>query len=143
MAPSKKLWQTLADHALAAREAAYAPYSRFSVGAALLIARDEGDEPLIISGCNVENASFGLAICAERTAVARAVASGHREFGAIAIASGSEDPAPPCGMCLQVLVEFCDDIDILLLNDSGTELRTKLSRLIPTPFRIRDPQRMR
>ncbi|MEO1086024.1 MAG: cytidine deaminase [Acidobacteriota bacterium] len=87
-------WDALFDAARAARERAYAPYSRFQVGAALLT----GDGTLI-PGCNVENRSFGLCICAERTAVSSAVAAGHREFVAVAVVTDTAPPAVPCGMC--------------------------------------------
>lgn len=135
MVVSRRLWEQLAERALSARERAYAPYSGFSVGAALLVA-DDTNEPRIITGCNVENASYGLALCAERTAIARAVAEGFRRFAAMAVASGSDEPAAPCGMCRQVLVEFCDDdLPILLLNDTGKQRKTRLRQLLPQPFR--------
>src|SRR5262245_57129050 len=94
--------------ACAARKNAYAPYSQFLVGAALQIV--DGD---IITGCNVENASYGLTICAERVAIGTAVAAGRREFTAIAIASANG--CTPCGACRQVLAEFCADLPIFLV----------------------------
>ncbi|MBM4279830.1 MAG: cytidine deaminase [Deltaproteobacteria bacterium] len=118
--------------ALAARRRAYAPYSHFLVGAALLC-----DDGAVIEGCNVENASYGLCICAERTAVAAAVAQGRRHFRAVAIATASTPPATPCGMCRQVLAEFTPpngDIDILLVNDAGARVRTTLRALFPGIF---------
>jgi cytidine deaminase len=125
-------FDTLATRALAARLRAYAPYSRFLVGAALLC--DDGE---VVEGCNVENASYGLCICAERTAVAAAVAGGRRNFRAIAIATASTTPATPCGMCRQVLAEFTPpdgDIEILLVNDAGARVRTTLRALFPGIF---------
>jgi cytidine deaminase len=125
-------FDALASRALAARQRAYAPYSRFLVGAALLC-----EDGVVVDGCNVENASYGLCICAERTAVAAAVAGGHRRFRAIAIATASTPPASPCGMCRQVLAEFTPadgDIEILLVNDAGARVRTTLRALFPGIF---------
>lgn len=123
-------WDRLAEAAVAARRQAYAPYSRFKVGAAVLDC--EGD---VVSGCNVENATFGLCICAERNALSSAVAQGRREFRAMAIATSASPPAPPCGMCLQFMAEFCADLDLLLVNGRGERRRTRLSRLMTAPFR--------
>jgi len=123
----------LIPRALAARSRAYAPYSRFHVGASLRCA-----DGTIIDGCNVENASYGLCICAERTAVAAAVAAGHRRFTAIAIATAASPPAAPCGMCRQVLAEFLagndDDLPITLVNDRGERQDTTLRALFPGIF---------
>jgi cytidine deaminase len=122
----------LVDDARAARAHAYAPYSRFYVGAALLCS-----DGTVFRGANVENASYGLCICAERTAVAAAVAHNHRAFRAIAIATHSDDPSPPCGMCRQVLAEFLSathaDIDIALANDSVVKYTT-LRTIFPGIF---------
>jgi len=126
-----RLWDHLAKEALAARRTAYAPYSRFKVGAALL--PEEGDEP--IQGCNVENASLGLCLCAERNAITTAVSRGQRRFRALAIASAGSPPAPPCGMCLQFMAEFCVDLEILLVSTTGERQRFKLSQLLKRPFR--------
>ncbi len=123
-------WEELAAAALAARQAAYAPYSRFQVGAALLTRDGE-----IVPGCNVENASFGLCLCAERNAITTAVAAGQRSFSALAVATASSPPAPPCGLCLQFLAEFCVDLPLLLVNPRGERQRTRLSRLMTRPFR--------
>ena len=112
-----------------ARERAYAPYSRFKVGAALRTSRGR-----VYTGCNVENASYGAAVCAERNAVARAVAAGERKFRALAVVTSSSPPAAPCGLCRQVLVEFCDDLSILLCNPEGEVVRTSLKKLQPLPF---------
>lgn len=119
----------LVDAALGARLRAYAPYSRFLVGAALL-----ADDGTIVEGCNVENASYGLCICAERTAIAAAVAQGHRGVQAIAVATGSTPPSPPCGMCRQFLAEFSTDAAIILVNPDGARVRTSLKKVFPGTF---------
>lgn len=126
---NKKLEDALVADALAARKRAYAPYSRFLVGAALLC-----DDGTTVVGCNVENASYGLCICAERTAVSSAVAQGHTKFRAIAIATSSTPPSPPCGMCRQFMSEFAPALDIVLVNDKGARSRTNLKRLFPGTF---------
>jgi cytidine deaminase len=112
-----------------ARSHAHAPYSRFPVGAALLT--DGGD---IITGCNVENASFGLTICAERVALSAAVAAGHRRFQALAIATPGGHS--PCGACRQFAAEFCDDLPILLIDSDHPErvVETRLNALLPARF---------
>lgn len=123
--------QRLIAAAVGAREQAYVPYSKFLVGAALLT---EGGQ--IIRGCNVENASYGLTICAERNAVFAAVAQGHRRFQAIALATAGG--VTPCGACRQVLAEFCDDLPILIVDveqpDRVTE--TSLAVLLPGRFQL-------
>ncbi len=119
----------LADAARAARGRAYAPYSRFRVGAAV---RAGG---AIHSGCNVENASYGLTVCAERAAVAGAVAAGARRLEAVAVASGTTPPTPPCGMCLQTLAEFAGpDLPVLLVGARGAHVETTLGALLPSAF---------
>lgn len=122
--------QALIDAALAAARQAYAPYSKFQVGAALAVAGGA-----IFSGCNVENASYGLTICAERVAVGAAVSAGHQEFRAMAIAS--QGAATPCGACRQVLAEFAGSIPILLVDtDSGqAQQSVNLSELLPLTFK--------
>ena len=112
-----------------ARARAYAPYSNFRVGAALVTTSGA-----IFSGCNVENASYGLCLCAERAAVAAAVAAGERDFLAVVIVTGSSPPSPPCGMCRQTLSEFNPDLAVLLENDQGEERRMELSALYPASF---------
>ena len=123
----------LANRALAARLRAYAPYSNFLVGAALRC-----DDGTVIEGCNVENASYGLCVCAERNAVVPAVARGYRHFTSIAIATAASPPAPPCGMCRQFLAEFLsgadDDLQITLLNDRGEQSVTTLRTIFPGIF---------
>ena len=112
-----------------ARAHAHAPYSRFSVGAALLT-RDGR----VIRGCNVENASFGLSICAERNAVWKAVSQGDRDFVAVAVTAGPDGGASPCGACRQVLQEFAPDLVVYWKDGRGRVLREKLSRLLYRPF---------
>jgi cytidine deaminase len=119
----------LVDQALAAQQRAYAPYSRFQVGAAL-----RGDDGCIYSGCNVENASYGATICAERNAVARAVTAGCRTFVALVVVTPSSPPASLCGLCRQVVSEFVDDLPIMLVNPLGEVVRTNLSLLLPLRF---------
>lgn len=115
--------------ARAARRRAYAPYSRFRVGAAV---RAGGR---IFEGANLENASYGLTLCAERTAVAAAVLAGARRLEAVAIASGTSPPTPPCGMCLQTLAEFAGpDLVVLLAGARGAVVETTLGELLPRGF---------
>jgi len=119
----------LVRRAVEARRAAYAPYSGFAVGAALL-ARDGR----VFTGCNVENASYGLTVCAERVALFKAVAEGAREFKAIAIACG-DTPCSPCGACRQVLYEFAPDLTVILADGEGRRWeKTTLSHLLPRGF---------
>lgn len=126
---SRSAEDALVEIALRARERAYAPYSRFLVGAALRC-----DDGSVIEGCNVENASYGLCVCAERNAVGSAVAAGRRSFDAIAIATSSAPPSPPCGMCRQVLAEHAKDLAIVLVNTKGDRVRTTLGKLFPGTF---------
>jgi len=122
--------------ALSARRQAYSPYSGFAVGAALL-----GDDGRIFPGCNVENASYGLTICAERVAACTAVASGSRRFVAVAIVTPGR--GVPCGACRQFLAEFCADNAIMLLIDGDSESlyqETTLGALLPLPFRLKSPE---
>ena len=123
------LYQALAQRALEAREAAYCPYSHFAVGAALLC-----DDGSVYAGCNIENASFGPTICAERTAVAKAVSEGHRDFVRIVIAGRSRELCVPCGVCRQVLREFAPNIEIICLNGAGEERTFTLEELLPHSF---------
>ena len=124
--------------ALDARERAWAPYSKFRVGAALRTA-----DGRVFTGANVENASYGLSICAERTAVATAVAAGAREIVEIAIAAPVTPPAAPCGMCRQTLAEFSRELPITLVNDLGERISTSLEELLPRAFRGDDLDRKR
>jgi cytidine deaminase len=119
----------LARAARAARRRAYAPYSGFRVGAAVRA----GDA--IHAGCNVENASYGLTVCAERVAVAAAVAAGARRIDAIAVASGTDEPTPPCGACLQTLAEFAGPaLPVRLVGARGGKIDTTLGELLPRAF---------
>ena len=119
--------QALIQQAAEARENAYAPYSSYAVGAAVLTASGR-----IFNGCNVENASSGLTVCAERTAIQNAVSEGEREITALAVVT--EDGASPCGACRQVLLEFGKDAVIILAAGAGMFQETSLRELLPCPF---------
>ena len=121
----------LVNAALAARENAFAPFSKFKVGAAL-----EDADGRIHTGCNVENATYGLTVCAERVAVLKAVSEGVRQFHRIAIAADAETLTPPCGACRQILWEFCGDIEIVLANLHGKTEIYRLKELFPKPFDV-------
>mgnify|MGYP000330207527 CR=1 FL=1 len=112
-----------------AAEHAYAPYSKYPVGAAVLA--PDGTQ---YSGCNVENASFGLTNCAERTAVFKAVAAGHRQIACVAIYTPTPEPAAPCGACRQVLREFGPDMKVVSVCDGDGRIETTLSALLPNSF---------
>lgn len=114
-----------------ARRAAYAPYSRFAVGAALLTKSGR-----VVLGCNVENSSFGLSCCAERTAVFKAVSEGEREFAAIAVTAGARQGAAPCGACRQVLHEFAPDLWVYFRGPRGAVVRRRLKALLADAFRF-------
>jgi len=115
--------------ALAARQHAHAPYSHFSVGAAL-----EDIEGRIHTGCNVENSTYGLTVCAERVAVFKAMSEGVREFRRIAVAADTETLTPPCGACRQILWEFCGDIEVTLVNPRGRSETLRMKDLFPRAF---------
>ncbi len=115
--------------ARSAREFAIAPFSHFQVGAALL-----GKSGRIYSGCNIENASFGLTLCAERTAIFKALSEGERQFQAIAIFTAASKLTPPCGACRQILWEFCGDLPVILANLDGRTKIESAARLLPRPF---------
>jgi len=119
----------LAEAALRARENAHAPFSHFKVGAAL-----EDVAGNVFTGCNIENATYGLTLCAERVAVFKAVSEGARKFARIAIAAATEDLTPPCGACRQILWEFCGDIELTLVNPAGKTETLRLGSLFPRPF---------
>jgi cytidine deaminase len=122
--------QHLLDQARRAREAAYTPYSRFKVGAAVLTAAGE-----IFSGCNIENSSLGATICAERVAIFRAVAAGCRDLTALAVIADTTEPVAPCGLCRQVLAEFNPDCLVLMANTAGRIRLAHLKELLPLAFR--------
>lgn len=123
-----ELAQKLVAAAAAIRDRAYAPYSRFRVGAALLLASNE-----VVVGCNVENASFGLSTCAERNAVAAAVAGGAASFLAMAVVTDTSPPSSPCGACRQILSEF-GDFPLILANTSNERRVTSVKELLPDAF---------
>jgi cytidine deaminase len=112
-----------------AREHARADYSSFKVGAAL-----ECADGTIVTGCNIENASYSLTICAERVALVKALSDGHGTFTRIAVVADTEDPTPPCGPCRQLLWEYCGDIPVILANLERVTGRHRLSELLPFPF---------
>jgi cytidine deaminase len=120
---------SLGAAALAARENAVAPYSNFRVGAAL-----EDSDGRVYTGCNIENATYGLTLCAERVAVFKAISEGSRRFRRIAIAADTETLTPPCGACRQILWEFCGDLEILLLNPHGHSEVLQMKGLFPRAF---------
>lgn len=125
--------QELILKAKQAMKLAYAPYSKFQVGAALLTKTGE-----VILGCNVENASYGATICAERTAITKAISEGYREFSKIAIVASSGEYAAPCGICRQVLFEFMPDGEILLDDDAKGMKVMPLQELLPMGFGGKD-----
>jgi cytidine deaminase len=131
-APQARLLAALVAAAREVRGRAHAPYSRFQVGAAVLDERDR-----IHAACNVENASYGLTVCAERNAVAVAVAAGARRVRAVAVATASRPPGTPCGACRQVLAEFAaDETPVLLAGPRGQPVARLLGALLPSAFRL-------
>ena len=118
----------LVEAAAATRLRAYVPYSKFQVGAALLASDGE-----VFTGCNIENVSYGLTMCAERVAVGAAVAHGAREFQRLALVSDSTQPVVPCGACRQVLAEFAPELQIVSATLSGETMEFQLSKLLPVP----------
>ena len=126
--------RTTSDDALiaaarTAREHAHAPFSNFRVGAAL-----RAKSGRVFTGCNVENASYGLTLCAERVAIFKAISEGERGFDAVAVVADTEALTPPCGACRQILWEFCGDAEVILSNLSGNSERYRMSELLPKAF---------
>ena len=117
--------------ALAVRENAFAPFSKFKVGAAV-----QGLDGRIHTGCNVENATYGLTVCAERVAIFKGVSEGARRFKRAAVAADTDRLTPPCGACRQILWEFCGDIEIVLVNLRGKIETYRLKDLFPKPFDV-------
>ena len=125
-------WQPLIEAARRVRERAYAPYSRFLVGAAVL-----GAGGSIHAGCNVENRTFGVTVCAERVALTGAVAAGAGRPRALAVITACDPPAPPCGLCLETMAELADPgLPILLCNLDGARIERCLEDFLPYPFRM-------
>ncbi len=120
---------TLLESARAVRLRAHAPYSGFKVGAAL-----ETVDGAVITGCNVENVTYGLTICAERVAVVKAISESQTRFARIVIVADTEAPTPPCGACRQILWEFAGDIEIVLANLTEVKATYRLAELLPLPF---------
>ena len=115
--------------ALSARKNAHAPFSKFKVGAAL-----EDVDGRIHTGCNVENATYGLTLCAERVAVFKAISEGARQFVRVVVAADTDTLTPPCGACRQILWEFCGDVPVVLVNLHGKTETYQLKDLFPKPF---------
>ncbi len=125
----KKEYKKLINEAENARKRAYAPYSKFKVGAAVLCADGK-----IFTGCNIENASFGLAVCAERVAIFKAISEGETKFDAIAIVGDTDKACSPCGACRQVISEFGEDTPLIMANLKGDAKIKKIEELLPEAF---------
>jgi cytidine deaminase len=122
-------YRELIDAARAARENAHAPYSRFQVGAAVRTRSGR-----LLGGCNVENASYGLTVCAERVAIFKAISEGEREFDAIAVVTDADRLTPPCGACRQIIWEMCGNVEVVLANLKGQVEVHRMKDLLPLPF---------
>jgi len=122
----------LVEAARSARERAHAPFSKFKVGAAL-----ETEDGTIVTGCNIENATYGLTLCAERVAMFKAISEGHRRFTRVAVVADTEAPTSPCGPCRQILWEFGGDLEVILANLHEEKGRYRLADLLPLPFDAR------
>jgi len=118
--------------AVDAREHARARFSNFKVGAALETSTGE-----VVTGCNIENATYGLTMCAERVALYKALSEGRDVFTRVAVVADTKDPTPPCGSCRQLLWEYCGDIEVIIANLSDVKRRIRLSELLPLPFDVR------
>ena len=121
--------QRLVQRARRARVRAFAPFSKFKVGAAVETGRGR-----VFTGCNIENASYGLTLCAERVAIFKAVSEGERRFKRLAVVADTEKLTPPCGACRQIIWEFCGDIEVILANLKGKSAVHRVSSLLPRPF---------
>jgi cytidine deaminase len=120
---------TLYEYALKAREMAHAPFSKFLVGAAI-----EYEDGRIFTGCNIENASYGLTLCAERVAVFKAVSEGAGKAIHVLVVADTDSLTPPCGACRQILWEFCGDADLTMTNLRGKQERVSMREIFPRPF---------
>jgi cytidine deaminase len=129
MAKTSSNYQALIRAAKQAKQKAYVPFSNFRVGAAIRTKQGR-----VYTGCNIENSSYGLTICAERTAIFKAISEGEKEFTAIAVASDDPDFCPPCGACRQVLMDLAPSIDFVMINKKGQEKVVTLRELFPYPF---------
>jgi len=125
----KKYFIRLIEKAKEARLKAYAPYSKFIVGSAVMT-----DDGFIFTGCNVENISFGLSICAERVAIFKAISAGYQKFKAIAIVGDTRGPCVPCGACRQVMIEFSPEMDVIMTNLQNEIKIQKAKELLPNAF---------
>jgi cytidine deaminase len=119
----------LIDAAREVRDLAHAPYSNFQVGAAV-----EAEDGTIYTGCNVESASYGLTVCAERVAIWKGISEGVKKFGRIAVVVDTEELTPPCGVCRQIIWEFCGDVPVILSNLKGKTETIQMSELLPRAF---------
>ncbi|HUR27461.1 MAG TPA: cytidine deaminase [Planctomycetota bacterium] len=131
--PSNDTIQDLLRVAFAAAELAHSPYSKVKVGAALVAADGQ-----VFAGCNIENASYGLTLCAERVAMVKAISSGASRFTSLAVASSLDAPMMPCGACRQFLSEFAPELFVVVQGKSGPRFQARLSELLPHPFGPRD-----
>lgn len=130
----EQLMNDLLERAKLARQHAYSPYSKFAVGAAVL-----AEDGTIYTGCNIENASYGLTNCAERTAIFKAVSEGVTKFQAITVIADTEGPCSPCGACRQVIAEFCtQQMPVILANMNGDIQKTTVGELLPGAFTLED-----
>lgn len=119
----------LIEAALGVREKAHAPFSRFKVGAAV-----QDEDGRIFTGCNVENATYGLTVCAERVAIFKAISEGARKFIRVAVVADTDSLTPPCGACRQILWEFCGDVELVMANLHGKSETLRLGTLFPRAF---------
>ena len=129
MSENDARYEGLIAAARTARDHAHAPYSNFRVGAAV-----HAKSGRIFTGCNVENATYGLTLCAERVAIFKAISEGESGFDAVAVVADTDALTPPCGSCRQILWEFCGDADVVLANLNGKVERYRMSALLPKPF---------